>query len=284
MRLKALHTWFLNELRPFYEAHEASVITGMLFENILQADKSQIIKEPGREVDQSHIENLQQALEQLKTHMPVQYVTGTAWFHKLEFQVTPDVLIPRPETEELVQEAVSFIQKGNNLQVLDIGSGSGCIPITIKNKIPGVVVTGIDISSAALSVAKKNAITHDTAITWLQLDFLDEAKWADLFVYDVIISNPPYIPENEKEKLDKNVTAFEPGQALFVPDNEPLVFYKKIAEFGKLHLAEGGKIFMETHEDYAREVAAHFTQEGYEALVIKDFYEKERMVIATRCP
>lgn len=283
MRLRALHTWFLNELLPFYEAHEASVITGMVFENILKAGKSQLIKEPGLEVDKGRIENLQQALEQLKTHMPVQYVTGTAWFHKLEFQVTPDVLIPRPETEELVQEAVIFMQTTKKLQVLDIGTGSGCMPISIKTKIPDSVMTGIDISSAALAVAKKNALTHDTAISWQQLDFLAETEWVNLKVYDVIISNPPYIPENEKERLDKNVTAFEPGQALFVPDNDPLVFYKKIAEFGQSHLAEGGKIFMETHEDYARDVAAHFTREGYEAMIKKDLYEKERMVIATRC-
>ncbi len=255
----------------------------MVFENILEADKLQLIKEPGLEVDKVRIENLQQALEQLKTYMPVQYVTGTAWFFKLEFQVTPDVLIPRPETEELVQEAVIFIQTAKKVRVLDIGSGSGCIPISIKNKIPGSVVTGIDISAAALAVAKKNALTHDTSIAWMELDFLDEGSWDNLMIYDVIISNPPYIPENEKEKLDKNVTAFEPGRALFVPDNEPLVFYKKIAAFGQSHLAEGGKIFMETHEDYVGQVAAHFTREGYEAMIKKDFYGKDRMVIATRC-
>ncbi len=282
MHLKALHTYFLNELRPFYEAHEASVITGMLFENILQADKARIITQPEQVVDDYSAEKLQQALEQLKTHKPIQYILGMAWFYKLEFKVTPEVLIPRPETEELVMEAINFIQRGETAQVLDIGTGSGCIPISIKKKFPQAVVTGIDISTSAIEVAMENALRHSVDISWRKVDFLDESSWTTFTEYDVIISNPPYIPENEKDKLDKNVTAFEPGQALFVRDNEPLVFYKKIASFGKLHLADSGKIFMETHEDYAGAVAEHFTGEGYEAIVKKDFYGKERMVIATR--
>lgn len=282
MHLKALHTYFLNELSSFYEAHEAAVITGMVFEHILQADKARIITRPEQEVDNASAEKLQQALEQLMLYKPVQYVLGMAWFYKLDFKVTPDVLIPRPETEELVLEAISFIQPGKTAQVLDIGTGSGCIPVSIKKNLPQTIVTAIDISSPALAVAKENALRHNVDISWRQVDFLDESYWKTLTEYDVIISNPPYIPENEKEKLDKNVTAFEPGQALFVPDNEPLVFYKKIAAFGKLHLAGAGKIFMETHEDYAGAVAAYFTSEGYNAIVKKDFYEKERMVIATR--
>jgi release factor glutamine methyltransferase len=143
-------------------------------------------------------------------------------------------------------------------------------------------VSALDISQEALMVARENADIHRTNIEWIQMDFLDQATWNDLPVYDVIISNPPYIPENEKGKLDKNVTDHEPLQALFVPDNQPLIFYEKIAEFAKNHLAEDGKIFIETHEDYAQQVADHFSAEGYNAVVKKDFYDKERMVKATR--
>ena len=142
-------------------------------------------------------------------------------------------------------------------------------------------MSALDISEDALTIARENDRIHQTEIEWIQLNFLDEKNWSGLSVYDVILSNPPYIPENEKEKLDINVAAHEPLEALFVPDNQPLIFYEKIAEFAKNHLAEDGKIFMETHEDYARQVADHFIAEGYDAVVKKDFYEKERMVLAT---
>lgn len=282
MHLKALHTYFLNELRPIYEEHEASVITGMVFEEILHANKSRIIMQPKEAVKEKDRIKVQEALQQLKTRKPVQYVLGTAWFYNLAFKVTDAVLIPRPETEELVAEVIRFLQSARDKQVLDIGTGSGCLPVSIKKNIPGAAVTAIDTSQAALVIAKENANTHRAEIEWRHLDFLNEYNWETLPLYDAIVSNPPYIPEIEKEKLDKNVTAFEPAIALFVPDNDPLLFYRKIAAFGKDHLRTGGKIFLETHEDYAQAVAKHFTQEGYTASVRKDVFEKERIVLATR--
>jgi release factor glutamine methyltransferase len=283
MHLKALHTYFLDELRPLYGEHEAAVITGMVFEDLLYTSKSRLIMAPQEKVKEKDLEKMQEALRQLKNHKPVQYVLGTAWFYNLVFKVSEAVLIPRPETEELVGEAIRFLQTIGSKYVLDVGTGSGCIPVSIKKNVPAAVVTALDISAGALAIAKENAEKNQTAITWMQLDFLDDSLWGDLPSYDVITSNPPYIPENEKEKLDKNVTAYEPALALFVTDNEPLVFYKKIASFGKKHLSPAGRIFMETHEDYANLVAEHFIGEGYEASVKKDFYGKERMVIATHC-
>ena len=163
---------------------------------------------------------------------------------------------------------------------MDIGTGSGCIAIAVKKNIPAAMITAIDVSEGALLVAKENATTQQTDIGFLQVDFLDEAQWNTLPKFDIIISNPPYIPINEKEKLDINVTAFEPHQALFVPDNSPLLFYEKIATFGKTHLSRGGKIFMETHEDYAKETASLFKQHYKEVTIQKDIFDKERMVIA----
>jgi release factor glutamine methyltransferase len=283
MHLKALHRYFLDELRPLYGDHEAAVITGMVFEDLLHTSKSRLIMHPQEIVEEENLEKMQVALRQLKNHKPVQYVLGSTWFYNLVFKVTEAVLIPRPETEELVGEAIRFLQTIDKKHVLDIGTGSGCIPVSIKKNVPAAAVTALDISEAALVVANENAEKNQTAITWMQLDFLDESYWGDLHIYDVITSNPPYIPENEKEKLDKNVTEYEPALALFVTDKEPLVFYKKIALFGKKHLALAGSIFMETHEDFANGVAEHFIGEGYKVSIKKDFYGKERMVIATHC-
>lgn len=254
----------------------------MVFEAIVQADKTTVITQPQRNIETEVINKVYVALERLKQHEPIQYVLGHSWFYKMKFKVSPAVLIPRPETEELVQEAINFIQQQDKKSILDIGTGSGCIPISIKKNIPGSLVSALDISEEALTIARENAVVHQTEIEWIQLNFLEEKNWNGLPAYEVILSNPPYIPENEKEKLDRNVVAHEPFQALFVPDNQPLIFYEKIAEFAKNHLAEDGKIFMETHEDYAQQVADHFIAEGYYAVVKKDFYDKDRMVLATR--
>lgn len=282
MQLKELHTHFLNELKLLYEPHEASVITAMIFESLVGAGKSDIITHPHRIVEKEIQLNIKQALTQLKQHEPVQYVIGQAWFYNLSFKVSPAVLVPRPETEELVSAVIDFIKSGHSKTLLDIGTGSGCIPIIIKKNLPHILVSALDISEDALKIAKENAATHSTEITFIQKDFLDENSWKELPEYDVIVSNPPYIPENEKEKLDKNVTAHEPHLALFVPDNQRLIFYEKIAAFGKKHLSPDGCIFLETHESYAKQVADHFLEQGYEAVIKKDFYEKDRMVMATR--
>lgn len=282
MQLKELYTHFLKELKPLYGADEASVISAMIFETIAQIDKSTLIIHPHRSIEKEKLNKINLALEQLKLFVPVQYIIGLVWFYNLQFKVSPAVLVPRPETEELVKMAVDYIKTHHKQTVLDIGTGSGCISISIKKILPDIFVSAIEISESALMIAKENASTHQTDVEWIQINFLDENQWKNLPIYDVIVSNPPYIPENEKDKLDKNVTEHEPHLALFVPDNQPLIFYEKIAAFGKKHLAKTGSIFMETHEDYAKEVAAYFIEQGYAAVVKKDFYEKERMVMATR--
>jgi release factor glutamine methyltransferase len=221
----------------------------------------------------------------LLQHKPVQYVLGEAWFYNMKLKVNEQVLIPRPETEELVQLVLTHVAANQVAAptILDIGTGSGCIAIALMKNIPAAIVTAIDVSGEALLVAKENAIDQDTTIQFFQTDFLNEAQWPVLPTFDIIISNPPYIPINEKEKLDINVTAFEPHHALFVPDNAPLLFYEKIATFGKTHLNPGGKIFMETHEDYAQETADLFSPFYSEVAIKKDIFGKERMVVAEIC-
>ena len=282
MQLREFYNQFLKELKPLYGYDESVAISNMIFEHFAGKTRSDIITEPHSIIESKEVASLEDALLQLKRKVPVQYVIGHAWFAGLSFRVNPAVLIPRPETEELVQEAIGFIQSGNKKKVVDIGTGSGCIPISIKKQLPDVSVSAIDISEAALAVAGENALLNHVAIEWIQKDFLQQEEWSTLPVYDVIISNPPYIPEAEKEMLDENVTAHEPHLALFVPDNDALIFYERIAAFAKEHLAAGGSIFMETHEGLANNVAGHFINNGYNAVVKKDINGNNRMVIANR--
>ena len=280
MRLREFYNHFLHELQALYSYEEAAAISTIIFEHSAQKSRTDIITDPGQALGNETVAALEQALLQLKRNIPVQYVTGQAWFMDLTFKVDPSVLIPRPETEELVKEAIRFIQKNNAGTVLDIGTGSGCIPVSIKKELPGTEVTAIDVSRAALDIARQNAGQNNVSINWLPLNFLLEKEREQLPVFDVIISNPPYIPEEEKDILDKNVTEHEPHLALFVPDNNALLFYKEIAAFALNHLAKEGCIFMETHELFATAVAKHFIATGFEAIVKKDFFGKDRIVIA----
>ena len=282
MTVNELYRSFLAELEQIYERSEAANISSMVFEKIAGITRPGIIKDPTQILDEKISGRLNESLLQLKTHKPVQYVTGEAWFYKMKLKVSPAVLIPRPETEELVDAVIHYLKDKPGAAILDIGTGSGCIAVAIKKNLPDVDVTGIDISDKALMIAKENSVTQQTNINFIQLDFLEEKNWQSLLVFDVIISNPPYIPENEKQKLDKNVTEFEPHLALFVENNRPLIFYEKIGAFGKTHLNETGKIFLETHEHFAEETAALFNDAYYSAEIRKDIYEKQRMVIATR--
>ena len=283
MTIKELCNKYLTELKTLYVPGEATAITKIMFEHFAKVSGSDMILNAKKELDDD-IENLlQNALLQLKDHVPVQYITGQAWFYNLNFYVSNAVLIPRPETEELVLEAINFLNGNDKKNVLDIGTGSGCIPISIKKNIPNAYVTSIDVSEAAISVAKKNAEDNNVEINFLQIDFLDEGNYKDLAKFDLIISNPPYIPEKEKAILNKNVVDFEPHLALFVPDNDHLLFYKKILIFAENHLSKNGKILLETHEDFAIITSEIFIAAKYEVEIKKDMQGKDRMLLIYRC-
>jgi release factor glutamine methyltransferase len=275
------YRFFLDKLQAIFTTREATVITDWVFESIAGCTRFDTIRNPEQILSVAIIEHLNSALNALLHHKPVQYVLGEAWFYKMKLKVNEHVLIPRPETEELVElvltEAGHFEKP---LNILDIGTGSGCIAIAVKKNIPTALVTAIDISEYALLVAEQNAANLKTGIQFLTIDFLDEPQWVGLPMFDIIISNPPYIPLNEKEKLDVNVTAYEPHQALFVLDKLPLLFYKKIADFSKTHLTKNGKIFMETHEDFAKETKALFEENYSRVEIKKDIFGKERMITA----
>lgn len=282
MNSKELYRRFLVDIQKVYELGEATVITDWVFEHVAGLKKTDLIKNPLQQVPAPVIKKILDKKELLLQHQPVQYVIGETVFCGLQFQVNDKVLIPRPETEELTQLIInSWRFETKQVSVLDVGTGSGCIAVTIKKNLPSAKVMALDASYDALEVAHKNAVANKVNVQINLLDFLDENRWPELLLFDIIVSNPPYIPLREKEKLDKNVVEHEPHKALFVPDNNPLLFYEKIAKFGRSHLNYNGKVYLETHEDYAKEVAALFKMNYREVLIKKDMFGKERMVIAS---
>jgi len=282
MTSKELYRNFLVELQTVYDLSEATVITDWVFENIAHIKKADLIKNPLQAVPVAVLKKLAEKQEELLQHKPVQYVMGNTTFYNMQLQVSDKVLIPRPETEEMTNMVVnSYRFEQKQISILDIGTGSGCIAIAIKKNLPSTKVIALDISEDALEIARVNAISNKTNIQCTLFDFLDESRWPELMLFDIIISNPPYIPAKEKTTLAKNVVDFEPHTALFVPDNNPLLFYEKIAKFGRSHLNYNGKVFVETHEDYTKEVAALFATSYQQVIVKKDMFGKERIVIAT---
>jgi release factor glutamine methyltransferase len=286
MTISQEYNQFKERLTSIYDERESEVISDWVFENVTGMQKwerrnNQQTMAPDQAL------RLHSVLKELMLHRPVQYILGEAWFYKMKFFVNEHVLIPRPETEELVEWIINdhknlsddFNNK-SSFSIIDIGTGSGCIPISLKKAMPAADLSAIDTSEEALLVANKNAQELNATISFHLLNFLQEDQWSGLSQYDVIISNPPYIPINEKELLVKNVTQYEPGIALFVPDDDPYIFYKKIAAFSRLHLKPGGKIYVEVHEAFAQPVKAIFESAGLMATIKKDIYGKERMVKA----
>ena len=282
MTIKELYRNFLLQLQKIYSLSEATSITDWVFEKTASLKRTDIIKNPGKLITPAADKLIQDTLQQLLQHKPVQYVLGEAWFYHMKLKVNEHVLIPRPETEELVEQLIKDRKsKLTDPRILDIGTGSGCIPVAIKKNLPASLITAIDISENAIALAAENAVLHNAHINFKQMDFLNEKNWEILSMFDIIISNPPYIPINEKDKLGKNVSLYEPHIALFVPNKSPLIFYEKIAAFGITNLRPSGKIYLETHEDYAEKVAALFRKDYETVIIKKDMYGKERMVFVT---
>lgn len=273
----------ITSLQQLYDVDESATIANWVLEDITLHNRQQRRRLKTEIVSPEMLDQLETAKLELLQHKPVQYVLGYSWFCNMKFLVNEAVLIPRPETEELVEWIVNRYKNNTvPLQVLDIGTGSGCIPITIKKMLPNAIVSSLDVSSEALQLAEKNAEINNAEVLFFQINFLNETNWQLSGKYDVIVSNPPYIPIQEKASLNKNVTAWEPELALFVPDNDPLLFYKKIAGFGKIHLQNGGTLFMETHQDYAGAVKELFICNGYTTELKKDMHGNERMIRVTR--
>jgi release factor glutamine methyltransferase len=234
-------------------------------------------------LSRTDIKQLEEILRRLSDNEPVQYILKEADFFGLKFKVEPAVLIPRPETEELVYavlEQAKLDSISQSLKVLDIGTGSGCIPITLAFKQPSLEIHATDISGEALTVAKENAKKHKVSVQFFENDILDEELWEDFEYYHYIISNPPYIPYAEEHLMPLNVKGFEPHRALFVPNEKPLLFYETITRFAKMRLNKGGKLFFETNEYNARRVVDILEKNGFVKIELRqDLSGKDRMVI-----
>jgi release factor glutamine methyltransferase len=299
MTIQEATYFILKKLCTIYSEGEASQITDWIMESLTGSKKVERMLYKNSDITSKIESQLQQFTKRLMQHEPVQYVLNEAWFCGLKFYVDKNVLIPRPETEELVEWVIEEVQSQESgvgsrewgvrsqdfkFRILDIGSGSGCIPIALKRKLRKAEVWSCDVSEAVLQVAKKNAETLGADVHFLLLDFLNEEKRKQLPSFDIIISNPPYVPEKDKQQMQPNVIKYEPHTALFVPDNDALVFYKAIAEFGKEHLNTNGVIYAEIHEDLGEPVFAVFKSKGYFTEIKKDMQGKERMLKASFKP
>lgn len=267
-------------LQAIYTEREAATIAAWVTEYVTGKTRTQLLADPAVSFTESQAAEFERCAAELMTHKPVQYVLHEAWFGGMKFFVNESVLIPRPETEELVEWIAA--ESRNKKTLLDIGTGSGCIPVTLKKILQAAAVTSVDISADALAVAEANAKTLGADLTLIEMDFLDRGQWPALGLFDVIVSNPPYIALGEKNGMEKNVTDFEPHTALFVPDEDPLVFYRAIAEFGQTHLTAEGRMYMELNEALGSACTGLFREHGYETELRKDLQGKERMLKAWR--
>jgi release factor glutamine methyltransferase len=283
MTIDEANRLLIASLSELYEEREAASICSLVMERITGMAKGERRLHRSDLLLPPDFALFQRYLEDLLKNRPVQYVLGEAWFGSLAFFVDENVLIPRPETEELanwlLQDAAG---RPRGLTVLDIGTGSGCIPVYLNTKRSDFNISALDISDTALNIAKKNSASHHTQVQFFTADIRDQSKWTDMVSPDLIISNPPYIPEKQKENLEKNVKNFEPPLALFVPDADPILYYKIIADFAIQKLQTGGALFLEIHHDYAYKIMHWFADKVFVLELKKDLFGNNRMIKAWR--
>jgi release factor glutamine methyltransferase len=283
-KISDIAQYFRNELSSLYEKAEIERFIEYCFDEFAGLKKTDILLEPGRTVNESDLLKFSFAVKDLKRGRPIQYIIGKAWFYGMVFAVSPAVLIPRPETEELVSLVIAESSKHpESFSILDIGTGSGCIAIALQKKITRAHVYAADISPEALKIAMQNAGQHEAAIRFIESDVLDQAQWPHLPSCTFIVSNPPYVKYAEKSGMHANVVEHEPHTALFVPDEDALVFYKAIAAIGNLRLKPGGAIFVEINEALGLETCILFQKAGYTDVQMKqDLQGKDRFVVAKK--
>lgn len=274
--LQAVIRFFKTELIDYFPEQEINSMLYIVLDKTFEIRKKDVLLGTERKFSESELLKIIYIVKDLKKHKPLAYILGEWEFYGLPFKVNEHTLIPRPETEELVQLILDE-NNNENASILDIGTGSGCIAVALKKNRPKSLVSAFDVSKQALETAKNNALLNDVTIHFQEIDILTTKQLKTN--YDIIVSNPPYIPLKDMNEMDKNVTNFEPHLALFVEDNNPLIFYKAIAEFAKSHLANNGKLYVEIHEKLGNEVKALFELIGFkEVVIVKDINEKDRIV------
>ena len=277
MIISELKEFFKKQLSEIYTNSESSELFSIFCSSILGMDKFELRISQNNIISEEQTEVFKKLISELQSGKPYQQILGETEFYGLQFFVDENVLIPRPETEELLELAISEIQKRNlkSSKIIDIGTGSGIIPIVLKNKLPQAKVSAIDYSEKALETAKKNADFHKLDINFIHQNYLEENLSE---VYDIIISNPPYIGMDEESEIADSVKEFEPKMALFSPTSNALIFYEKIADDCKNHLAENGMVFLEINQKLGEETKALFTDVISEVYLVKDISGNDRFV------
>jgi len=270
-----------TELQEFYSLDEIRNLSFRILESAGGIDRQSVLLGKDKQLSLNQKKRISQIVEDLKEYRPIQYILGETEFYGLRFDVTGDVLIPRPETEELVEWISCWIKNrfpNNSIHILDIGTGSGCIAVTLAKKYPNARVSALDFSTGVLNVASRNAKLNEVELDLIRMDILTEepeGRW------DIIVSNPPYIVPSEKAAMSSNVLKHEPHAALFVPEENPLLFYERIAELGLGNLSEEGALFFEINPLYVPELVEMLKQKGYRSVELKkDISGKDRMIKA----
>ncbi|CAN5196703.1 peptide chain release factor N(5)-glutamine methyltransferase [soil metagenome] len=281
-KISDIARFFREELSSKYEKGEIEKFIEFCFKDFLGLSRTELILNQEKTVSESELLKFHFAVKDLKHGRPIQYILGKTFFYGLEFTLNNHVLIPRPETEELVNIILEDAKShSESFSILDIGTGSGCIAIALKKNLPRCHVYALDISEDALGVAKKNALLNDVEIHFIHGNILEKSTAEKLPGISVIVSNPPYIAESEKKIMHENVLEHEPHIALFVPDNDPLIFYKTIAVTGKSKLKDNGIIYVEINEALGIETALLFQNEGYQDVqLLEDMQGKDRFIRA----
>lgn len=297
MKLSEAEKFVKDQLKDHYDESEASAIASLAIEHLTGLTKEKRISNKNEVIPDNQQLNLNEIIFRLQQFEPIQYLMNKAWFYGLELYVDKDVLIPRPETEELVDWVIKEVmaagyrvfEKNENeadvtsqLKILDVGTGSGCIALALKNAMPKAEVWGCDISDRALNIARRNGAELNIRVDFQQVDYLDVSQQKHLPSVDIVVSNPPYVPLKDKGEMKPNVVQYEPHSALFVDNNDPLLFYRSLTLFGQHRLHPNGAIYMEIHENLGGDVVDLFENEGYIIELRKDMQGKERMVKARR--
>ncbi|WP_203256985.1 peptide chain release factor N(5)-glutamine methyltransferase [Hyunsoonleella ulvae] len=282
MKLKDIRNTFHKALGQFYPREEINTFFYLLTEKFYGLKRIDLAMHPNKKIQ--HESLILEALELLKTEKPIQYILKEAEFFGLKFKVDENVLIPRPETEALVQWIINTVDEGREINILDIGTGSGCIAISLKKTLPKANVYAIDVSESALEVAKGNALNNKVTLQFMKCDILDEKAWEHCFKdlkFDVIVSNPPYVRVLEKQLMQPNVLEYEPHLALFVEDDNALLFYEAISKFAKQALHQDGCLFFEINEYLGEETVGLLEEFYFKNIILKqDIFGKDRMIKA----
>lgn len=268
----------LLELSSLYDKPESEAIFRIMSEHILRYNSIDIVMHSNKELKTEYLNQLNAVLQRLKKGEPIQYITGYTHFYDLKIEVEPSVLIPRQETEILIDYLIDIYKSKGRLNILDIGTGSGCIAIALKKNLLDAEIYAVDISKKALNVAKRNAELHNVELHFMQMDILNPNNII-LDKFDLVISNPPYVRKSEKALMHDNVVLYEPDLALYVEDEEPLVFYKAILNYCELVLKPTGRLIFEINESFGEQISTIFKTHNYNDIkVINDLNQKDRFI------